>query len=73
MSEFGRRYPPDLCVIPISYWNFHPIDDMRRVGLELSGNARVWNVYQDRINELDGDTIMSWNDTLNFILVFVRV
>ena len=46
---------------------------MRRVGLELSGNARVWNVYQDRINELDGDTIMSWNDTLNFILVFVRV
>ena len=28
-------------------------------------------MYQDRVNELDSDTIAGWNDTINFLLIFV--
>ena len=42
------------------------------VGEEASDNARVWRVYQDRMNAMDEDTISAWNDSINFLLVFVR-
>ena len=41
-------------------------------GEEASDNARVWRVYQDRMNAMDEDTISAWNDSINFLLVFVR-
>ena len=39
--------------------------------MEGGDNARVWKVYQDRVNEMDMDTISGWNDTINFLLIFV--
>lgn len=28
-------------------------------------------MYRDRVMELDEDTINGWNDTINFLLIFV--
>jgi len=42
-----------------------------RPGSEATDNARVWRVYRDRVNDMDADTISGWNDTINFLLVFV--
>jgi len=48
-------------------------NDYISVGNELGGNARLFRVYQDRMNEMDNDTIAGWTDTINFLLVFVSL
>jgi len=44
----------------------------RRPGQEASDNARIWRLYQGRMNEMDEDTVSAWNDLINFPLIFVR-
>jgi len=45
----------------------------RSAGKEADVNARVWRLNQDRMSEMDDDTIKAWNDSINFLLVFVSL
>ena len=42
-------------------------------GAAAASNARVWRVYRDRATGADNDLIEGWYDTLNTLLIFVRV
>ena len=57
----------------MSYYgeSFVDLTHICSAGEEADDNARVWRVYQDRMNAMDEDTILAWNDSINFLLVFV--
>jgi len=42
-------------------------------GEAAGDNGRVWKIYRDRVKDIDDDLIEGWNDTLNTLLVFVRL
>ena len=42
-------------------------------GAAAAPNARVWRVYRDRATGADNDLIEGWYDTVNTLLIFVRV
>jgi len=44
-----------------------------RFGEEAADSARVWNLYRDRVTDIDDRRIDAWNDTLGILLVFVSV
>jgi hypothetical protein len=33
----------------------------------------VWQLYQDRVNELDADILEGWNKALDILLIFVHL
>jgi len=47
-------------------------DNIPRFGEEASERARVWNVYRDRVKDIDEDMLEGWDETLNVLLLFVR-
>jgi len=42
-------------------------------GEAAGDNGRVWKIYRDRVEKVDDDLLEGWNDTLNMLLVFVRL
>jgi len=71
-TDFERKYPIDPYAIFLTAITPIRAQYCPRFGAEAGDNGRVWRVYQDRANDMDADTILGWNDTINFLLVFVR-
>ena len=42
-------------------------------GEAASDNGRVWKIYRDRVKDIDDDLLEGWDDTLNMLLIFVRI
>jgi len=42
-------------------------------GEAAGDNGRVWKIYRDRVKDIEDDLLEGWNDTLNMLLVFVRL
>ena len=43
-----------------------------RYGEEVAADARVWRIYRDECTKRDDHTVITWNDTLDVLLIFVR-
>lgn len=54
-------------------YQHHSLLSITSYGEEAAPNARVWRIYRDRATEIDTDLIEGWYDTLNMVLIFVRL
>lgn len=43
------------------------------LGWEASENGRVWKIYKDGTKQQDNELFSVWTETLDVLLVFVRV
>ncbi len=42
-------------------------------GQEMSENARIWPIYLEEAAEFDANMLAEWRDTIDVLLVFVRL
>lgn len=60
----------NLCAAPMDYKQRYPEDTIYK---ETEPNARVFHVYNDESQLFDNDMIIEAGDSLDILLVFVRV
>ncbi len=42
-------------------------------GKGMSSNARIWSIYLDEAMDFDANMLAEWRDTIDVLLVFVRL
>ncbi len=42
-------------------------------GQEMSENARIWSIYLEEAADFDANMLAEWRDTIDVLLVFVRL
>ena len=65
----GQNDPPRYTSSDVDYEKKYAPD---AYGEELSKDARVWSVYNDEAQIVDGEMVKGLNGTLDVLLVFVR-
>ncbi len=55
---------------PRDYKARYPLDPY---GQEMSAMARIWSIYLDEAADFDANMLAEWRDTIDVLLVFVRL
>ncbi len=55
---------------PRDYKTRYPPDPY---GQEMSAMARIWSIYLDEAADFDANMLAEWRDTIDVLLVFVRL
>lgn len=68
-NDAGRGDQPRYTTSDVDYEKKYAPD---AYGEEMSSKARVWSVYNDETQIVDGERVKALNGTLDVLLVFVR-